>query len=237
MIIRRLILAALSILAPVATGQEDDANLRTTLVTYAPGELPEGFVAFFRNGGEILEFKANAGGLGDPVRYQGPKRLILRVSREEFALPPEKMKPPVGFVDLPQGCNNILLLAAPAAEGKLRLIPYDVAPKNLAPGEYKFFNFSHSVVSVILDSQKFTMSPSEDRVVKDAGWKTQPKVMELKIATVKDSKATLVNQTMWEHWPDKRQVVFFFNGRRKSEPIGFMCFAVEAPLRFGEEKP
>lgn len=237
MIIRRLILIALSLVSPVAMAQEDEANLRTTLVTYAPGELPEGFTAFFRNGGEILEFKANAGGLGDPVRYQGPKRLILRESKAEFALPPDKMKPPVGFVDLPQNCSNILLLAAPAAGGKLRLIPYDVAPNNLGPGEYKFFNFSHSVVSVIMDKQKFTMSPSEDRVVKDGGWKAQPKVMELKIATVKDNKATLVNETMWEHWPEKRQVVFFFNGRRKSEPIGMMCFAVEAPLKFGENQP
>lgn len=227
-------LVALSFLTPSVHAQE--ATLKTTLVTYAPGDLPEGMTAFFQNGGEIVEFSAMAVGLSEPIRYQGSKRFVLRASKEEFGLPPEQMKPPIAAVDLPENCNNILLLAANAGGGKLRLIPYDVASGNLKPGDYRIFNFSHSVVSMIMGPQKFTVAPAENKVITDSSWKGETKAFSLKIATVKDNKATLVNETMWEHYPQKRQVIFLFDGRRQGEPIGFMCFNVEPPLRFESAK-
>jgi hypothetical protein len=229
------VLAAFTCLAPLA-GAQEPANIRTTIVTYAPGELPAGMTAFFQNGGEILPFTANAGGLGEPIRYQGPKKLVLRSSVEEFGLSPEKMKPPIAVIDLPENCNNILLLAADAGGGKLRLIPFDVASGNLRPGDYKIFNFSDSVVSMIMGPQKFTISPRENKTITDPSWKGEAKAFSLKIATVNGKEFTLVNETMWEHYPQKRQVIFLFKGRRQGEPIGFMCFNVEPPLKFESAK-
>lgn len=225
-------LLAFALLAPVVRAQ--DATLKTTLVTYAPGMLPAGMTAFFQNGGEILPFSANPGGLGDPIKYQGPKRFVLRESIAEFGLPPEKMKPPIAVIDLPERCNNILLLAADAGGGKLRLIPYDVAAGNLKPGEYKVFNFSHSVVSMVMGPQKFTIKPAENLMVRDPGWVGEPKAFTLKIFVNKDGKVEKVNETMWEHYPQNRNVIFLFNGRRIGEPIGIMCFNVEPPLKFEE---
>jgi hypothetical protein len=229
----RLLSASLLVLAfltPVVRAQEP--KLKTTLVTYAPGVLPAGITAFFQNGGEIVPFNADPGGLGDPIKYEGPKKFVLRESIEAFGLPPEQMKPPIAVVDLPENCNNILLLAADAGGGKLRLIPYDVASGNLKPGEYKIFNFSHSVVSMIMGPQKFTISPAENKMVRDPSWSGEAKAFSMKIATIKDGAATLASEAMWEHYPQKRQVIFLFDGRRNGEPIGFMCFNVEPPLRF-----
>lgn len=222
---------AMTLVASSAWGQ--DQKLKTTIVTYAPGPLPQGFTGFFDNGGEILEFKANASGLGDPIRYEGAKRFLLRDSVEAFAAPPEQAKPPLAFVDLPEGSNNILILAADVGGGKVRLIAYDVATNNLRAGDYKIFNFSHSTLSMIMGPQKFVIKPAEDKMVKDASWSSgESRAFTLQIATVgADNKPVMVKNTFWEHWPAKRQVIFLFDGRRKGEPIGFMSFNVEQPLR------
>lgn len=222
-------LLALAIAVSSAWGQEQ--TLKTTIVTYAPGPLPAGFTAFFDSGGEILPFKANAAGLGEPVRYEGKKRFVLRESVEAFGVPPEQAKPPIAFVDLPEKSDNILILAADVGGGKIRLIAYDVAMGNLKGGDYKVFNFSNSTISMIMGPQKFVLKPAEDRMVKDPAWAGEVQAFPLQIATVSaDNKAVMVKNVFWEHWPTKRQIMFLFDGRRKGEPIGFMCFNVEPPL-------
>ncbi len=233
-------LLALGLLAaPLAHGQQPE-KIKTLLVTYALGGPKGGFKAFFKSGEEIVPFAANSGGLGAPFQYEGPRRLVIRESKEAFNPPPEgqQPKPPLAFVDLPEKADNVLIIAADSGGGKFRLVAYDVATNNLKGGDYLFFNFSHFNLSFIMGKQKFALAPAENKLVRDPSWiNPDPQTFPIKIATVNGKDVVLAREALWEHWPDKRNVVFLFDGIAKGEPVKMVNFNVEKPIRLPAAQP
>ena len=229
---------ALGLLAAPLLHAQESQRIKTTLVTFALGAPKEGFKAFFKTGDQILEFKANSGGLGDPIKYDGPRRFVIRDSKEGFAPPAEgqQPKPPLAFVDLPERCDNILVIAADDGAGKLRLVAFDVASGNLRGGDYKFFNFSHATLTFIMGKQRFALKPSENKLVTDPTWGSGPPVaFDFDMGLVTGATVKSIKQSQWEHWPDKRNVVFLFDGLRKAESVRILNFNMEKPLRLTEE--
>ena len=227
----RILLAFQILFAACAFGQ-DSAVIKTRLLTYALGGLPDDFMGYFKSGEQIIMFRASGGTLGVPVSYQGPRRLILRESEAAFAAAPESQqsKPPIASVDLPENASNVLILAAPAETGnKIQLMAYDISPGSLAKGEYRVFNFSHSMVSMIFGTQKFVLPSGRDTIVRDGSWHEKVMTFPIRIATVKENLAKPVYSNFWEHHPSNRTLLFMFNGNRPTQAIRFMDFAVDIP--------
>lgn len=224
------ILLLLPILAACAFAQEAPM-IKTKILTYALGGLPEEFMGYFKNESQIMMFRASDGTLGVPVRYQGPQRFVLRESEDAFAPVPEGQAapPPIAFVDLPENAAHVLILAAPVDRKKVKLMAYDISPGSLGKGEYRVFNFSHSMLSMILGSQKFVLPSGRDTVVKDGSWTQKIMTFPIRIATVKENLAKPVYSNFWEHHPSNRTLLFMFNGNRPNQAIRFMDFPIDVP--------
>ncbi|WAC18652.1 hypothetical protein OVA24_15575 [Luteolibacter sp. SL250] len=227
----RKFLILLGLLTCTAVAQE---KFQTTLITYALGGPPGGFKAFFRNGEEIQPFGANGSGLGAPIRYTGSRKFEIRASEEAFAPPPagQQAPPPLAVVELPQGVDNILLIAADAGQGKIRLLAYDVSAKALKGGDYKIFNFCRTPIEMNLGKKKLTLRPAQNEIMSDSSYQDPTnRGMELIIyrydGTVRNP--TPVKQTLWEHFSTKRWVMFLFDPKHKGEGIGIICMNVEPP--------
>lgn len=211
-------------------------NVNATIVTYALGAPQGGFKAFFRNGGEIKPFAANVSALSPPIAYQGPRRFEIRATEEAFAAPPagQQAPAPLAVVDLPENVNYILLLAADAGGGRIRLLAYDISPEALKGGDYKVFNFSRSIVEMNLGKKKLTLRPAQNDMLTDPSFHSpDTKVMELIIhkydGAVRNNQP--VKRSLWEHWHTKRIVMFLFDGKHKGEALGIMSLSVEPPPR------
>lgn len=226
------ILFALHLFAAVSACGQNAAVIKTKILTYALGGLPENFTGYFKTGGEVLMFRASDGTLGVPIRYEGPRKFSLLESEAAFGPAPagQEPKPPLASIDLPENADNVLVLAVPTATGnKVALLAYDISAGTLPKGEYRVFNFSHSVLSMIFGSQKFVLPPGHDTVVKDSAWHEKIMTFPIRIATVKENVAKPVYSNFWEHNPSSRTLLFLFNGNRPAQAIRFMDFAVEVP--------
>lgn len=228
----RNLLILLGLLTCSATAQ--DTKFQTTLITYALGAPPGGFKAFFRNGEEIQPFGANGSGLSAPIKYSGSRKFEIRASEEAFAPPPagQQAPPPLAVVELPAGVDNVLLIAAGAGQGKIRLLAYDVSANALKGGDYKVFNFSRSAVELNLGKKKLTIRSTQNEIMSDSSFQ-DPKTrgMELVIyrydGTVRNPEP--VKRSLWEHSAAKRNVLFLFDGKHKGEALGMMSMNIEPP--------
>ncbi|MEY3896911.1 MAG: hypothetical protein RLZZ214_2432 [Verrucomicrobiota bacterium] len=223
-------LAALLAFGGTSHGQPP-AVIKTHLLTYAPAGLPADFKAFFRTADMVYEFTPSAGSLGIPVLYAGPQSFVIRSSKEEFFLPEDqlKQKPPLAAITLPPNADTALLICVADEAGKVRLIAYDVSSASLTRGSYRFFNFSSKSLSIILGDQRFTVAPRSDKSVNDTGWHQEPMALPLQIATITDDKAKSVYSNFWEHYPQRRNLLFLFDGHHVSDPIIFSSFDVDTP--------
>jgi hypothetical protein len=226
--IRKIVLL-LGILASSLYAQNE---VKVQIVTFALGAPPGGFKAFFKNGQEIQPFGANGNGLGAPVAYTGPRRFIIRESEESFAPPPagQQAPPPMALVDIPEGTDNVLLLAVAAGQGKIRLLAYDVSSKALQGGDYRVFNFSNSALELNLGKKKLTLRPAQNEMLTDASFRDpNTKVMEFVVykynGNVRNPEP--VKRSLWEHWNTRRIVMFLFDGKHKGEAFGMMTMNVE----------
>lgn len=229
----RLTIAIFGVLSMSGFAQEVK-KIKTTIVTYALGAPREGFKAFYQSKGEVHPFGANGGGLSNPIRYEGPVVFSVRDSEEAFSAPPagQQAPPPLASVTLPERSDNVLVIAAPTSEGKFRLVAFDVGTSTLKAGEYKIFNFSNSVLSLIMGKQTMVISPRENKMMRDDSWTApEAKALVFKVAKVENGKPNLIKETFWEHWPARRNVIFFFDGSHKGEPIAFVSVNVEPPPR------
>ena len=205
--------------------------IKTNLLTYAPAGLPADYKAFYKTAEMINPFNASASNLGTPVLYTGPRSFILRSTKEEFSLPEDQLKltPPLASVTLPPNADTVLLICATDPAGKTRLIAYDVSSETLTRGSYRVFNFSSKSLSIILGDQRFTVSSKSDKAVSDPNWQKETLALTLQIATITDNKAKLVYSNFWEHYPQRRSLMFLFDGHHVSDPVIFSSFDVDTP--------
>jgi len=222
----------LQIFAACAFGQDAPAVIKTKILTYALGGLPDEFMGYFKNSEQIMMFRASDGTLGVPIRYQGSAKFILHESEEDFAPVPEGQapKPPIASVNLPENASNVLILAAPLGGKKVKLMAYDISPGSLGKGEYRVFNFSHSMISMVFGPQKFVLPAGKDQIVRDGSWGQKIMTFPIKIATVKENLAKPVYSNFWEHHPSNRTLLFMFNGNRANQAIRFMDFPIDVPV-------
>ena len=216
---RKLLTLLFGLLAQPAFSQE--ATVSTEIVTIALDDSVSGL--FFHNGKEVSTFQANPTGLGEPLKYKGPRRFMLRTSAAAFSL-----KPPLpaahAFVDLPLNSDRVLLACLKSGDAPLKMVPYDIGKARIGAGEYRFFNFSHSVISVLFGEKKFAVNPGEDTLVSDASWKTEVGEIDMAMAIMKDGKAKPVYSSQWGNRPGRRNYIFMFDGPQEYKPIKICRF-------------
>jgi len=218
MIIRfLLLLAALATQAPAQA-----VPLRTRILTLSLDARIEN--VFFQSGGEVHPFEADRSGFGEPLKYVGTQRFIVRASAEEFAVP-SPAPPPLASVMLPEKARLVLLVGARAAEDKLKLAAYDISPDGFQAGDYHLFNFSTRALSVIFDTHKFVLQPGADRLVSEASWRSGAADIPIRIAHLENGKPRRVFASVWGHQSVKRNYVFFFNGSHPTRPVGIRRFS------------
>lgn len=177
---------------------------------------------FIDTGNGIQPFSANLAGLGLPMPYQGPRRLVLHKSEEAFKSEPGQQPPtPAAVVELPAVSDRAILVCTHTPGGALRLVAYDISTGGMKPGGYRFFNYSKLPVSFIVGERKFSLSPGTDNLVSDSKWQTE--VMDLEVQFGLRASANepfkRVYASVWGHRPIRRNYVFLFDGNSPSKPI------------------
>jgi hypothetical protein len=217
---------------PLALNAQNQPPLITTrILTYAPAGLPDSFKTFYRTGNEIELFTASAGTLGLPINYTGPQTFALYASKTDMLPPAEGQKPksPVATVTLPANSDVVLILCTRTADGKVGLVAFNITSNELKPGDYRVFNFSKSTTSIILGEQRFALAPGKDSMVRDSSWHSEVIALPIKIATVVEGKPKLAFSSLREHFPQRRNLMFLFDGRHPSRPITFVTFNADLP--------
>lgn len=224
-----MVVAACALFHPVGTRAEPP--VRTTMLTYAPFGLPEGFTAFFESQGVVRPFSASAATLGVPIPHSGPRRLILRRNGDEFQLPPDQLAAtlPLAVIDLPENADMVVIIAVPQQEGAVRFMAHDVSANTLRRGGYKVFNFSSHPLMLSLGGQGITLAPGRNTTLEGGRWGDQVSALPLMIATRVDGEARPAYSGYWEHYPQRRQLFFLFDGKHPSEPVVFSSFNAGKP--------
>jgi len=220
------------LLIPLALRAQNQPPFVTTrILTYAPAGLPTSFQSYFRTDQNIELFTASAGTLGLPIEYTGPQTFALYASKADLEPSPDGRKPapPVATVTLPPNCDVVLLLCTRTADNKVGLVAYNITSNELKAGDYRVFNFSKSQTSLILGEQRFALASGKDCMVRDSAWHGDVIAFPIKIATVADGKPKLVYSSMREHYPQRRNLMFLFDGSHPSRPITFVTFNADLP--------
>jgi len=189
---------------------------------------------YFQNGKDNSKFSANLTGLGEPLAYKGPRRLILRTSEAEFTAEPP-LPAPAAAVDLPLDADRVLLVCIKSKDQPLKLVAYDIAKGRIGAGDYRYFNFSHSVLSLIFGGKRFAMNPGTDTLISDPAWKKEVTEIDMEVAVVKDQKPKRVYSSSWGHRPGRRNFIFMFDGAHDYDPIR-ICRFFDVPSREPEKK-
>lgn len=230
-------LTLLLLVLPLSLNAQNQPPLITTrILTYAPAGLPESFKVFYRTGNEVELFTASAGTLGLPINYTGPQTFALYGSKTDMFPPADgqKPKPPVATVTLPANADVVLILCTRTADDKVGLVAFNITSTELKPGDYRVFNFSKSTTSIILGEQRFALAPGKDTMVRDSSWHGEAIAFPIKIATITDGKPKIAYSSMREHFPQRRNLMFLFEGSHPSRPITFVTFNADLPA---PEKP
>lgn len=213
----RLLLALCVCIAPLS-GQV--VIVKTEILAVAIDAPVEGL--FIDTGNGIQPFSANLTGLGLPMPYQGPRRLILQSSEEAFKPVPGKEPPtPVGVVELPAVNDRVIVVCTHDSKGALKMAAYDISTNGMKPGDYRFFNYSKSPLSFILGEKKFSLFPGTDNLVSDSKWQSVVMDLEVQIGLrpSADKPFKKVYASVWGHRPVRRNYVFLFDGNSPSKPI------------------
>jgi hypothetical protein len=211
---KKLILLILALFALPAFCQE--AEFSTEIVTIALDEAVDGL--FFHNGKDISRLQANPTGLGEPLKYKGSRRFMLRTSAAEFALKPP-LPPAHAWVDLPLDSDRVLLACLKSSDAPVKMLAYDIGKARIGAGEYRFFNFSRSAISVIFGERKLAVKSGEDTLVSDPSWKREVGEIDIAMAIVKDGKTKPVYSSQWGNRPGRRNYIFMFDGPHDYKPI------------------
>lgn len=227
---KKLVTLLLGLLALPGLSQEP--SIRTEIVTIALDESVNGL--FFHNGKSIATFLANPTGLGEPLIYQGPPRFILRTSEAEFSMKPP-LPAPYASTNLPADSDRVLLACLKSGDAPMKIIAYDIGKARIGGGDYRFFNFSHSVISVIFGDRKFAIKPGTDTLASSAKWKKEVMEIDVEMAIIKDTKAKPVYSSQWGNRPGRRNYIFMFDGPQAYKPIKICRFFDVPPAE--PEKP
>lgn len=223
------LLAALLTMLPAGA---EEKRIKTSLLAHAPFGLPDDFTAFYQSGEEVRAFSATAASVGLPTTYQGPRRLVFRATKEEFTMPESQRaaQAPVGFVDLPENADMVLIIAAQDPQLKrVRFRAYDLSTANLDPGGYKVFNFSQKNVLLSLGGHQLRLPPGADKGIKGTVLGNTVTAFPLVIATQTDGNLLPAYSSFWEHYPKRRNLFFLFDGKHVSEPVVFSSFDAGEP--------
>ena len=227
---KALISLILVFFALSASGQSE--IIQTEIVTIALDEPLDQL--FFHNGKDISRFQANPTGLGEPLVYKGPPRFVLRTSGAEFSAKPP-LPAPHAWVDLPTSSERVLIACLKSADAPVRLVAYDIAKARIDSGDYRFFNFSHSVISVIMGDKKIAIKPGENSLVSDVAWKKEIGEIDVAMAMMKDGRAKPVYSSQWGNRPGRRNYIFLFDGPQEYKPIR-ICRFFDVPPAAPEKK-
>lgn len=211
-----------------------DKPVSTEILTIALDEPVASL--YFHNGTDVSTLQANPTGLGEPLKYKGPRRFMLRATASEFSMKPPQ-PPPLAWVDLPADSERVLLACLKTGETPLKLIAYDIGKARVGAGDYRFFNFSHSVVSTVFGTRKFAVKPGEDTVVSDSSWKQDVSEIDLAMAIVKEGRPKPVYSSQWGNRPGRRNYVFIFNGPREYKPLRICRFFDVPPTDLAKADP
>ncbi len=211
---RKTLVIFLGLLVLPAFSQETLVN--TEIVTIALDGSVSGL--FFHNGKDVSSFQANPTGLGEPLKYKGTQKFMLRTSAAEFSMEPP-LPAPHAWVNLPMNSERVLLACLKIGDSPVRIVAYDIGKARIGAGQYRFFNFSRTMIPVILGDKKFSVKPGKDALVSDPAWKDEVMEIDVMMAIMKDNKAKPVYSSQWGNRPGRRNYIFMFDGPQEYNPI------------------
>lgn len=219
MIPRPLLLIAL--LCTATLGQEQEPQITTEFLTIALDEPVSDL--FYKSAETVSPFEANQTGLGQPSPYKGPRRFVVRTSAAEFSLKPP-LPAPAAAAMMPATADRVLLACVKSGDKPLRIAAYDISSSGSKSGDYRFFNFCSTTLSLIIGGEKFTLSPGKDRIVSNQEWREAVLDLPMQVAKVEENKPKLVYSSVWGHRPGRRNFIFMFDGRHASKPVAISRF-------------
>lgn len=211
---RKTLAIFLVLLTLPALSQETFVN--TEIVTISLDGSVSGL--FFHNGKDVSLFQANPTGLGEPLKYKGPQTFMLRTSAEEFSME-LPLPAPHAWVNLPMNSERVLLACLKTGDSPVKIVAYDIGKARIGAGQYRFFNFSRTMIPVIFGDRKFSVTPGKDALVSDPAWKDEVMEIDVMMAIMKNNKAKPVYSSQWGNRPGRRNYIFMFDGPQEYNPI------------------
>jgi hypothetical protein len=209
-------LIVLTTLSLCVSGMAQSPIVRTEIVSIALADSIQDL--HFWNGKEACLFQANPTGLGEPLVYEGPENFVLRKHPSEFAQKPP-LPAPVAAVRLPLKATRVLIACLQSKDQPLKLVAYDISKAAIQEGDYRFFNFSHSLLSLQIGKEKFSISPGKSHLASNSAWREKVTELDVAIALRRGKSLVPVYSSQWGHRPGRRNFIFLFDGAHEYQPI------------------
>lgn len=213
-LMRLLTLILLTIWPTIILSQE--RKVRTEIVSIALADSVQDL--FFWNGKDVSHFQANPTGLGEPLLYEGSEIFILRHSADEFTSK-DPLPAPAASVKLPFHAKRVLLACFQSKNKPMKLVAYDISKSQLQEGDYRFFNFSHHSLGVMIGKQKFAIAAGKEYVATDSAWREKTTELDVTVATKQGTHFQPIYSSQWGHRPGRRNFIFLFDGSHDYQPI------------------
>jgi hypothetical protein len=172
----------------------------------------------FWNGKQVALFQANPTGLGEALTYEGPELFELRKHPSEFTQKPPRPAP-VASVRLPLKASRVLIACLQSKDQALKLVAYDISKTTIDEGDYRFFNFSHSVLAIQIGSEKFSIAPGKSHLASHSTWRDAVTQLDVAMAVRRGKNFSPVYSSQWGHRPGRRNFILLFDGHHEYQPI------------------
>jgi len=195
-----------------AREDETTSEIRTELVTLALHDPVSDL--FIHNGETVVPFRSMPGGIGIPIPYEGPARLVFHRTEDAF-LPDAPEQRPAATVTLPRNADRILLLVSQPANGPVRIKALPVDSSSLLGGDYRILNFSHKPIVLKMGAETLQLKPGRLGTLSAPAWRERSMDMPVHMGYPADTGIKTYS-SVWGHRPTRRTFLLVFDGDRSN---------------------
>ena len=175
----------------------------------------------YLNNGKPAVLQGYMAGMGSPISYRGPRRIMFFKQASDLT-PPKDGPPPVPLcvADMPDENRVLLIFSFGGPKNtKPSVRAVGASTDRIKSGDYRVFNFSKQDVGVIFADQKAGLAPGKDTLLSSALWREKVADIGVQFAVAEGKVPKRVYSSMWGHRPERRMFVFLFDRGDANRPL------------------
>jgi hypothetical protein len=162
---------------------------------------------YFKSEGTVNQITMIKAGLSQAFYYRGDETLVFHDNPADFDDP---LAVPVASVALPTDVSRVLLVGNQVGT-TINIDTFDISSNDLEPGDYLFFNFSSVPLQFVYGGYPVNVGVGQMAVfLSGIPWRSGGSVA-LSLNVYRTDTNTLIKQTLAEHRPSKRNLMFIYD--------------------------